>query len=176
MMTRWLTGSVLAAAALTLGAPALIDQAQTVQPRSAFDERRISPPTPEVPTGVGDVTRLSPSMRRSVSRAVAEARLAGVELQVTSGWRSAEHQQRLFEAAVQKYGTAEAARRWVLPPEESAHVRGEAVDVGPEAGARWLEVNGVRFGLCRRYANEPWHFERLAGAVGSPCPELEPHP
>jgi len=67
------------------------------------------------------------------------------------------------------------ARRWVLPPGESAHVRGGAVDVGPESGARWLEQHGVRFGLCRRYDNEPWHFERLAAAKGSTCPRREPH-
>ncbi len=130
---------------------------------------------PEVPNGVGNVTSLSPAMRRSVRLAIEAARADGVELRVTSGWRSAEHQERLYREAIEKYGSPAAARRWVLPPDESAHVRGEAVDVGPEAGARWLERNGVRYGLCRRYANEPWHFERLAGAKGSACPPLEPH-
>jgi D-alanyl-D-alanine carboxypeptidase len=64
----------------------------------------------------------------------------------------------------------------VLPPEESEHVTGRAVDVGPEAGIAWLREHGVRFGLCQRYANEPWHFERLAGAKGSACPPMEAHP
>jgi hypothetical protein len=133
------------------------------------------PPPPQAPTGTGDVTNLTPALRRSVDLAIAAARADGVELRVTSGWRSRDHQQRLFEAAVAKYGSASVARRWVLPPNESAHVRGEAVDVGPPEGAAWLESHGVRFGLCRRYANEPWHFERLAGAVGSSCPPMEPH-
>ncbi|HWL35200.1 MAG TPA: M15 family metallopeptidase [Frankiaceae bacterium] len=132
-------------------------------------------PPPEAPTGVGDVTGLTPSMRRAVARAIDAARADGVELRVTSGWRSAEHQRRLYESAIAKYGSASVARQWVLPPDESAHVRGEAVDIGPAAGAAWLETYGVRFGLCRRYANEPWHFERLAPAVGSACPALEPH-
>ena len=132
-------------------------------------------PAGVAPTGVGNVSDLTPAMRRSVRLAVAAARADGVALRVTSGWRSTDHQRRLYEAAVAKYGSPGVARRWVLPPEESAHVRGEAVDVGPPAGAAWLERHGVRFGLCRRYANEPWHFERLAGAKGSACPALEPH-
>lgn len=132
-------------------------------------------PTPEEPTGVGDVTSLTPSMRRAVRLATEAARADGIELRVTSGWRSEEHQERLFAAAVVKYGSAELARQWVLPPDESAHVRGEAIDVGPRAAAAWLEVHGVRWGLCRRYANEPWHFERLAAPKGSRCPALEPH-
>jgi D-alanyl-D-alanine dipeptidase len=132
-------------------------------------------PAPVVPNGVGDTDHLQPAMRRAVARAIAAAAADGVELRVTSGWRSRAKQQRLFDAAVAKYGTPERARQWVLPPEESEHVRGGAVDIGPESGARWLEVNGVRFGLCRRYANEPWHFERLAAAKGSACPALQAH-
>jgi zinc D-Ala-D-Ala carboxypeptidase len=133
-------------------------------------------PAPEVPSGVGDVDSLSPAMRRAVRLATEAAAADGIALRVTSGWRSADHQRRLFEAAVRKYGSPAAARRWVLPPDESAHVQGRAIDVGPEEAARWLERHGVRFGLCRRYANEPWHFERLAAARGSACPALEPHP
>ena len=101
--------------------------------------------------------------------------MGGVELHVTSGWRSRAEQQQLFEAAVATYGSAAKARRWVLPPGESEHVRGGAVDVGPPAAAAWLEQHGVRYGLCRRYANEPWHFELLAPAKGQPCPALQPH-
>jgi hypothetical protein len=133
-------------------------------------------PVAVAPMGEGNVTRLSAPLRRAVDRALAAAARDGVELRVTSGWRSAEHQARLYAEAIAKYGSAQRARRWVLPPDESAHVRGEAVDVGPAAGARWLDTNGVRFGLCRRYANEAWHFELLARAKGSPCPAMEPHP
>jgi hypothetical protein len=118
---------------------------------------------------------LTPKLLRSMTRAIVDARAEGVELTITSGWRSAAHQQRLFEEAVRKYGSRERARQWVLPPEESAHVTGAAVDVGPPAGAAWLRANGERYGLCQRYANEPWHFERLAGAIGSHCPALQPH-
>jgi zinc D-Ala-D-Ala carboxypeptidase len=132
--------------------------------------------TPDVPSGRGNVHRLTPALQRSVRRAAAAAADDGIELWVTSGWRSRRHQERLFDAAVVKYGSAARARQWVLPPGESAHVRGEAVDIGPEAGAHWMRAHGVRFGLCQRYANEPWHFERLASAKGSRCPPLQSHP
>jgi hypothetical protein len=41
------------------------------------------------------------------------------------------------------------------------------------AGALWLERNGWRFGLCRVYANEWWHFEGVI-APGERCPALAP--
>jgi LAS superfamily LD-carboxypeptidase LdcB len=77
------------------------------------------------------------------------------------------------DEAIARHGSAEAAHRWVLPPERSAHVAGLAIDVGPAAGARWLEERGSAYGLCRVYLNEPWHFEPLV-APGTPCPELQP--
>jgi hypothetical protein len=37
------------------------------------------------------------------------------------------------------------------------------------ATASWLDKNGWRYGLCRPYENEPWHFEALT-APGTQCP------
>lgn len=135
-----------------------------------------APVSGTAPTGVATAEGLTPALARSVRLAVEAAAADGVDLQITSGWRSAERQAQLHAEAIEKHGSAEQARQWVLPPEESEHVAGRAVDVGPEAGIAWLRVHGVRFGLCQRYANEPWHFERLAGAKGSSCPPMEPHP
>lgn len=132
-------------------------------------------PPPIAPTGVGDTAHLTPALHRAIVRAIAAAGAEGVDLTITSGWRSAAHQQELYDQAVRKYGSPEAASRWVLPPASSAHVRGQAVDVGPKSAAAWLESNGVRFGLCRRYDNEYWHFELLAATPGSTCPQREPH-
>lgn len=132
-------------------------------------------PAPVEPSGRGDVSHLQPGMKRALDRATSAAAAAGIELHVTSGWRSAAKQRVLYEQAIAKYGSAEKARRWVLPPTESEHVRGGAVDVGPRPAAAWLEEHGVRYGLCRRYANEPWHFELLAPHRGQPCPAMEPH-
>lgn len=98
---------------------------------------------------------------------------AGVPLVINSGYRTYAEQQALWEDGIATYGSPEAARRWVLPPEESTHVAGKAIDVGPPEGARWLEVNGNRWGLCRTYLNEGWHFE-LRTAPGAACPPMLP--
>jgi hypothetical protein len=80
---------------------------------------------------------------------------------VTSGKRDELAQQRLFDAAVLRYGSVRAAQRWVLPPHKSAHVRGNAMDLRPYGGARWLDKHGEDFGLYRTFDNEWWHFEYL---------------
>jgi D-alanyl-D-alanine carboxypeptidase len=129
------------------------------------------PTTPSGPTATG-TAGLKPALQRALDRAIAAAGTDGVELRLTSGWRTRAEQQQLFDAAVKKYGSRQKASRWVLPPDESAHVRGEAVDVGPRAGAKWLERHGSRFGLCRRYDNEWWHFELLT-TPGGTCPARE---
>lgn len=116
---------------------------------------------------------LTPAMAARVDEAVRSAADQGIELVVTSGWRSYERQEELFRRAVDEHGSEEAAGRWVLPPDESMHVRGLAVDVGPPEAADWLAKNGWRFGLCRRYDNEPWHFEP-ATSPGGTCPGTQP--
>ena len=97
----------------------------------------------------------------------------GVTLTITSGRRSAQEQQRLVDAAITKYGSIQEAHRWVLPPESSAHVQGLALDVGPTAGALWLGEHGLEYGLCRTYANEVWHFEKLPDGL-TECPPMHP--
>lgn len=78
---------------------------------------------------------------------------------LTSGHRRADEQTRMFSEAVRRTGSAEIARRRVLPAQESRHVAGTALDVRPAEGARWLERHGGPHGLYRIYDNEWWHFE-----------------
>jgi LAS superfamily LD-carboxypeptidase LdcB len=115
------------------------------------------------------VGNLSPDLRAAVQRAATDAARDGVDLVITSGWRSARYQQSLLEAAVAQYGSEAEARRWINTPEKSTHVTGRAVDVGPTAAALWLREHGSRYGLCQIYANEVWHYE-LATTPGGTCP------
>jgi D-alanyl-D-alanine carboxypeptidase len=85
---------------------------------------------------------------------------------LTSGHRDAAEQHRIFSEAVRSTGSTAAARVRALPPEESAHVRGVAMDVRPTEGAEWLEANGWRYRLFRIYDNEWWHFEYRTDAPG----------
>ena len=116
---------------------------------------------------------LEPGLATAYTLASNEAAAAGVTMWITSGYRTPAEQQAMWEDGIATYGSPEAARRWVLPPEESNHVAGRAIDVGPMAGAAWLEENGFRWGLCRGFVNEWWHFE-LTTIPGLPCPPMAP--
>ncbi|NUP52195.1 MAG: hypothetical protein HOW97_33460 [Catenulispora sp.] len=95
---------------------------------------------------------------------------------LNSGYRSAAYQERIFECWVKELGSTQAARKYALPPNESAHVMGYAMDIAPPAAAGWLEGTKGEFGLCRRYADETWHFEYQASYKTKGCPALLPHP
>jgi zinc D-Ala-D-Ala carboxypeptidase len=124
--------------------------------------------------GEESINGLSPTLRSRLKKAIAGAKADGITIQITSGRRSAAKQQRLLNEAIKKYGSYKAATRWVLPPKYSAHVQGKAVDIGPAAAMQWLNRYGYRYGICRRYDNEPWHFEALT-TPGTKCPPREPH-
>ncbi|MBL3700038.1 M15 family metallopeptidase [Leucobacter luti] len=118
------------------------------------------------------VTGLAPGLLEALRAAATEAEAVGFEMTVTSGWRSAAYQERLLTDAVTDYGSAAEAARWVATPETSAHVAGEAVDVGPWGAADWLAAHGQQYGLCQIYDNEPWHFELRPDAPTVGCPTL----
>jgi hypothetical protein len=118
--------------------------------------------------------RLPPDTLTAWQRLRAAAGQDGVQLCLNDGKRSREQQARQFADAVQRFGSAELASRYVLQPDESMHVRGIAVDVQPLASAAWVERNGVAYGWCRRYENEPWHFEYDPAYPASGCPALLP--
>lgn len=140
----------------------------------------------ELPIGIGPVTagatrptKMDSFLENRIKLAQAVGAKEGFRLNITSGWRSLEYQQMLFNRAIVSNGSIEEASKWVLPPEFSNHPWGLAVDINykqgkPEAAA-WLESIGFRFGLCRRYKNEWWHFEPLV-APGRSCPVLEDYP
>ena len=114
---------------------------------------------------------LNPALLTAVQQAANAAAADGVTMTITSGWRSPEFQQQLLDDAVSTYGSLFVARQFVQTPQRSHHVLGQAVDIGGPAADQWLIANGGRFGLCRIYANELWHFELAADAAGN-CPPL----
>jgi hypothetical protein len=118
------------------------------------------------------VANLDPGLLRALRRAATDAAEDGVELHVNSGWRSAAYQEELLRQAVSEYGSTAEAARWVATPRTSAHVSGDAVDVGPPRAADWLSDHGTRYGLCQVYRNEPWHYELRREATGRACPPM----
>ena len=138
--------------------------------------------------GAGPIVRpetrpkaLVPKVKNRYEAAKAAAKKKGHTLAITSGYRSLERQEVLFQRAIKRHGSTEAASKWVLPPEKSNHPWGIAIDINYGVGgtkgkkaAAWLEKNGHKYGLCRRYENEWWHFEPLV-APGQKCPVMEPY-
>jgi D-alanyl-D-alanine carboxypeptidase len=123
-------------------------------------------------TAVPAVANLDPDLLRALRRAATDAASDGVEVYVSSGWRSRKYQEQLFREAVSKYGSKEEAARWVATPGTSAHEAGDAVDVGHSDAEAWLSEHGARYGLCRVYGNEPWHYELRPEAIDHGCPHM----
>lgn len=118
------------------------------------------------------VKNLDPALLEALQRAATDAAGAGVEFRMNSGWRSPELQQHMLEDAVDDYGSMEEAARWVATPETSAHVSGDAVDLGPWSALDWLVQHGSGYGLCQIYGNEAWHYELRPDAVTEGCPQM----
>ncbi|MFD0636988.1 D-alanyl-D-alanine carboxypeptidase family protein [Catenulispora yoronensis] len=119
---------------------------------------------------------MTKSTRAAFTAAQNAAKAQGLSFVLNSGYRSAAYQERIFECWVHELGSPQAARKFALPPNESAHVMGYAMDIAPPSAASWLEGTKGEFGLCRRYADETWHFEYQASYKTKGCPALLPHP
>jgi zinc D-Ala-D-Ala carboxypeptidase len=118
------------------------------------------------------VANLDAALLGALRQAATDAAGDGVELFVDSGWRSPDYQARLLREAVSKYGSEAEAARWVATPNTSAHVSGDAVDIGDLDATAWLSEHGARYGLCQIYGNEPWHYELRPEAVDHGCPRM----
>ncbi|PRX50027.1 D-alanyl-D-alanine carboxypeptidase-like protein [Prauserella shujinwangii] len=116
------------------------------------------------------VARLDPYLLGALREAATDAAADGVAFVVNSGWRTPAYQEQLLREAVSKYGSEEEAARWVATAETSAHVSGDAVDIGHSAARAWLSEHGAAYGLCQIYRNEPWHYELRPEAIEDGCP------
>jgi hypothetical protein len=122
------------------------------------------------------VANLDPDLRQALREAATDAADDGVEFYVNSGWRSPEYQNQLLREAVSKYGSEEEAARWVATADTSAHVSGDAVDIGPFDARAWLSEHGAHYGLCQIYRNESWHYELRPEATSRGCPRMYADP
>jgi len=94
---------------------------------------------------------------------------------INSGFRSTERQQELWLQALKKYGSPEAARRWVAPPGRSNHNKGLAADLGygSDAARQWVHANSGNFGLNFPLSNENWHIEDASARSKDTTAEIE---
>jgi D-alanyl-D-alanine carboxypeptidase len=94
---------------------------------------------------------------------------------VNSGYRPPWYQKRLFDAAVKKYGSEQAARKWVAPPGKSRH--GKKGGQGAADVTLGDQLDSASNRLFRPMSYESWHVQ-LTGTreldVEPGEPELEP--
>ena len=127
---------------------------------SVFDDR------------VPGVANLDPALLGALRRSAMAAANDGVAFVVDSGWRSPAYQAHLLDEAISEYGSEREAARWVATPTTSAHVSGDAVDIGPREAAAWLSEHGAGYGLCQIYGNEAWRYELRPEATAHGCPAM----
>ncbi|MFC6444400.1 D-alanyl-D-alanine carboxypeptidase family protein [Shinella zoogloeoides] len=94
---------------------------------------------------------------------------------INSGYRSVERQQQLWLDALKKYGSPEAARKWVAPPGNSQHNKGNGADLGysSDRARQWAHQNAGSFGLSFPLANENWHIEDADARSGQIAAEID---
>ena len=119
--------------------------------RAVFDPELLAPATPGA-----EAAGLHPVLRSAVNALVSAS---GGRIQLVSGYRSHERQQQLWNDALARYGSAEAADDWVAPPGHSMHEKGLAVDLGGDLQLAVRLVDRLQLPLWRPMDHEPWHFE-----------------
>jgi len=170
------SSSTLTASTATV--PRSAHPAHPAEPRGALGEAGGAVPegTTVFDGWIPGVANLDPALLGALRQAATDAAVDGVEFFVDSGWRSPAYQEQLLRQAIQKYGSEKEAARWVATPTTSAHVSGDAVDIGRSDAPRWLSEHGSLYGLCQIYGNEPWHYELRPEAVDHGCPSMYADP
>ena len=165
LVYRWVSSSPASVGDVADDGPSALGEADGLVPggASVFDD-------------IPAVANLDPGLLDALRRAATDAARDGVELRVNSGWRSARYQEVLLGQAVAEYGSERKAERWVGTATTSAHVSGDAVDIGPSDAAAWLSEHGARYGLCQIYRNEAWHYELRPSAISRGCPPMYADP
>lgn len=121
---------------------------------------------------------LAPAAARAWNRLTAAARSDGVDLAISSAFRSIERQTALIRRKLENGVNIETVLSVIAPPGFSEHHSGRAVDVttpgcpaldvafADTEAFRWLSLNASDFGFMlsypegnvHGYAYEPWHW------------------
>lgn len=113
-----------------------------------------------------DVADLSPDFKQRLDALIAASN--GM-VYITSGFRSVDEQQTLWNNAVAKYGSEDAASKWVARPGHSNHNKGVAADLGGDMGI--AHQLAPQFGLYFPMPWENWHIEPLSTADPNQDPQ-----
>jgi len=139
------------------------------------------------PAGVGNTLPLRAIAASAAERMAADMAAVGIQLRMSSGYRSYSRQQTLYNGFVAREGVAGADEHSARPG-HSEHQTGLAADFDDgagcnlnvcfqnTAGGRWLAENAWKYGFILRYGDgwqptvgyrfEPWHY-RFVGEVAA---------
>ena len=121
---------------------------------------------------------MRPDVALAFDRMAAAARRDGVDLVVSSGFRSDAEQTVLW--------ARNPDRKWVAPPGESLYRNATELDLGPRSAYAWLAANAGRFHFLQRYphplvtwragaaALPPITVEHVYSTLGRPAPGRSP--
>jgi hypothetical protein len=93
---------------------------------------------------------MRPDVAAAFDRMAAAAHADGVDLIVTSAFRTNAEQAALF--------AAHPDPKWVARPGTSLHRLATELDLGPSSAYAWLAANAGRFHFVQRYSWENWHW------------------
>ena len=102
---------------------------------------------------------MRPDVARAFDRMERSAAAAGVDLLITSAFRTNAQQAALF--------AANPDPKWVAPPGRSLHRLATELDLGPPSAYGWLAANAEAFHFKQRYSWEAWHFGYTLNASSS---------
>lgn len=126
---------------------------------------------------------------KALMRMIYAARDEGIWIVPVSGFRTIEQQEKLFQAQIQRHGSAQAAAKLSAPPGYSEHHTGYAIDLtdgnfakdkiqditdefSESEAYKWLNLHAKEFGFELSFPKnnpqgvsyEPWHWR----FIGSP--------
>lgn len=110
---------------------------------------------------------MCPAVASAFDLMQAAASVVGLDLQITSAFRTDREQAELF--------ARNPDPKWVAPPGRSRHRDATELDIQTGGGAyEWLAANAPRFGFVQRYSWEPWHWGYEPGCLGTARPPAVP--
>jgi Transglycosylase SLT domain/D-alanyl-D-alanine carboxypeptidase len=132
------------------------------------DQALVESPTPHDDSAPPVSGGLNAEFSRRLHQLMKAVEQHGGTLTISSGSRGVPEQTQLWNAAVKKYGSEAAARKWVAPPGKSNHDPQSGRNHGMGDGALAVDLSGdldmahelaTRFGLTFPLSNEAWHIE-----------------
>lgn len=121
-----------------------------------------------------DIISVEKKMALVLQKMILDAKSEGVELVITSGFRSNDTQKRIVETHLKQSRCPSEVFRSVAPPGYSTHALGRALDFYPANASfrftrayEWLKKRAAHYGFQETYfkgnphgvAWEPWHYD-----------------